>query len=75
MKHAVLVRVIESLADLTADIEQIPDGEAFLARQHGLNAVALDVFHGGAELAVDFAGAIDQRDVGAAQIFSTLDFC
>jgi len=30
-------------------VEQIPDGEAFFARQHGGNAVALDVFHRGAE--------------------------
>ena len=73
MKDVVLVGVIECLANLAADVEQVPDGEAFLARQHGGNAVALDVFHGGAELAVDFSRAVDQRDVGTAEVLG--GFC
>ncbi len=47
--------MIEAAADLPSDIEQVPDGESFFASEHGGNAVALDVFHGGAELAVDFS--------------------
>ena len=49
--------MIEAAADLPSDIEQVPDGKSFFAGQHGGDAVALDVFHGGAELAVDFSRA------------------
>src|ERR1039458_6126353 len=43
VKNFVGVSVIEAAADLTADIEQIPDGKSFFAGEHGGDAVALDV--------------------------------
>jgi hypothetical protein len=66
MKNFMRVRVIEAAANLAADVEQIPNGKPLFVRQHGGDAVALDVFHGGAELAVDLARAENWSDVGIA---------
>ena len=74
MEHVVFVSVVESLANLAADVQQIPDGEPFFARQHGRDTVALDVFHGGAELAIDFARAIHGGDVDTAEILGGFGF-
>ena len=65
------VRMVQSLADLTADIQQIPDGKPFLARQHGCNTVALHILHGSAEQAIDFPGAIKQCDILTVKGFGT----
>src|SRR5208337_2946015 len=52
----------------------IPDGEAFLARQHGGHAVALDVLHGRAELAVNLACAVEQNNILAGKVTRALAF-
>src|SRR5579872_634577 len=67
--------VIQSAAQLASDIEKVPDREAFLPRQHGSDAVSLDVLHGSAELTFDFARAVDFADVGTAQNLGTLGLC
>ena len=67
VKYVVGVGVIEAAAHLPSDIEQVPNGKPFFARQHGGNAVALDIFHGGTELAFDFSRAGNRREVGVAQ--------
>src|ERR1019366_4201503 len=67
VKYLVGVSVIEAAAHLPADIEQMPDGKSFFAREHGSDAVALYVFHRGAELAVDFSRTVNGREVGVAQ--------
>jgi hypothetical protein len=74
VNEAVLLGVIEAAAQLAADIEQVPDGKSFFARQHGSDAVALDVLHGGAELAVDFRSAGYAGDVRAAQNLDAFHF-
>ena len=51
--------VIERLANLTTDVQQVPDGETFLARQHGRNAAPLHVLHRRAELSVDFSCPVE----------------
>ena len=66
--------MIERAAHLPANIKQVPDREAFLASQHGGYAIALDVFHGGAELAVDYACAVNDREIGIAQDFRGFRF-
>src|ERR1700681_3597906 len=66
--------VLQGGANLACYIQQIPDGEAFFARQHGGNAVALDVLHRGAELAVDLASAVEKDNVLAGEITRTLAF-
>ena len=59
----VRVRVIQSLTGLTGNILQVPDGKPFVAGQHGADAVALYVFHRGAELAPNFFYTVKQGDV------------
>src|SRR5690242_9120255 len=59
--------VIQSAGQLSSDVEQVPDREAFFARQHRRDAVSLNVFHGGAERAFDLAGAINAGDIRIAQ--------
>jgi hypothetical protein len=75
MHKLVRTGVIEAAAQLPADVEQIPDRKSFFARQHGRNAVALHVLHGGAELTFDFAGAPNLGDIRAAQNIGALSFC
>ena len=67
VKNLVGVSVIEAATNLTPDIEQVPDGKSFFAGQHSSDAVALDVFHGGAEPAINFSGAVHGREVGIAE--------
>ena len=67
MKNFVGVSVIEAAANLPADIEQVPYGKSFFARQHGRHAVALYVLHGSAKLAFDFSSAVNGREVRMAQ--------
>ena len=74
VKDFVSVGVIQAAADLAADVEQVPDGKSFLAGQHGGDAVALDVLHGGTKLAFDFARAIDGSDVRTAEDLASLGF-
>src|SRR5215472_14369393 len=57
----------KAAAQLAADIEEVPDREAFFAGEHGGDAVALDVLHGGTELSFDFSGAINLGDIGTAE--------
>src|SRR5208283_1145863 len=72
MGHTFGGGLFQSGANLTRDVEQIPDGEAFFARQHGSDTVALDVLHGGAELAVDLARAIKHNDILSGKIARAL---
>src|SRR5580698_4920885 len=65
-------RIIEGAAQLPPDIEQIPNRESFFARQHSGNAVALHIFHGGAELAFEYSRAEDRCYVGAAHCLGAL---
>ena len=58
MKNFSYVRVVKPLAGLSGDILQIPDGKSFFTGQHGGDAVALHVFHGRAQVAVNFSGAV-----------------
>src|SRR6202163_623062 len=74
VSHILRGSVLKAGANLARNVEQIPDGEAFFARQHGGNAIALDVLHRGAELAVDFAGAVEKDNVLAGEIARTLAF-
>ena len=74
VSHTLCGSVLQGGANLACYVQQIPDGEAFLTRQHSGNAVALDILHGSAELAVDLAGAIEQYDVLAGEITRTLAF-
>ena len=67
MKYLVGAGVIEAAAHLPADIEQVPNGKSFLIREHGRDAIALYVFHRGAELAIDFSRTKNGREVGVAQ--------
>ncbi len=73
VKNVLRVGVIEGAAHLAADIEQVPDGKTFFIGQHGGDAIALDVFHCAAELAVDFSGAEDGREIGVGEDFCGLD--
>src|SRR5215471_21721551 len=66
--------VVETVAELAADIKQVPNRKAFLARQHGGNAVALDVLHGRAVLAFNLSGTEYLTHIGAAQSFGALGF-
>src|ERR1700693_3808725 len=66
--------MIEAAAHLPANIEKIPDGETFFAGEHGGDAVALDVIHGGAELPIDFSGAGNGGEVRVAERFGGLRF-
>jgi len=72
MHNSMRSQVVERAAQLPADVEKIPDRKSFFARQHGGDAVALHILHGGTELAFDHAGAEDGRNVGAAQCFRAL---
>src|ERR1700687_1402543 len=72
VSHILRGSVLKAGANLTRNVEQIPDGEAFFARQHGGNAVALDVLHRGAELAVDLAGAVEKDNILAGEITGAL---
>src|SRR5882762_3497118 len=74
VSHTLRGSLLQTGANLPRYVEQIPDGEAFFARQHGGNAVALDVFHRGAKLAVDLAGAVEKDNVLAGEIARTLAF-
>jgi len=75
VSHTLRGSLLQTGANLPRYVEQIPDGEAFFARQHWCNAVALDVFHRGAELAVDFARAVEKDNVLAGEIARTFAFC
>ena len=74
MHYAERVCAHQRRAHLPGNIEQVPDREPLFARQHGRNAVALDVLHGGAKLGVDLAGAIEHDNVLAGQIAGALAF-
>ncbi len=74
MGHALRGSLLQTGANLPRNVEQIPDGEAFLARQHGSHAVALDVLHGRAELAVNLTGAVEQDNVLANELARALAF-
>src|SRR5437879_9748034 len=65
-----VVGMIEPVTRLPANVEQVPDRESFFASQHRGDAVALDIFHGDAKRAVDFARAVDRSDVLTANGFS-----
>src|SRR5258708_31839284 len=67
MKHIVGLRMVKAAAHLPSNVEQIPDGKSLFAGEHGGDAIALDVFHGSAKLAVHFSRAIDRRNAGMAQ--------
>src|SRR5229473_6549449 len=74
VSHTLCGSVLQGGANLSCYVQQIPDREAFFARQHGGNAVALDVLHRGAELAVDLACAVEQYDILAGEIARALAF-
>src|ERR1700674_5253396 len=74
VSHTLRGSLLQTGANLSRYVEQIPDGEAFFARQHGGNAIALDVLHRGTELAVDLAGAVEKDNVLAGEIARTLAF-
>src|SRR5271166_1180046 len=65
-------RMIEAARQLASDIEQVPDRKSLFAGQHGSDAVSLNVFHSGAELAFDFARAVHLCDIGTAQNLGAL---
>ena len=65
-------RMIQSGAQLASDIEQVPDRESFVARQHGRNAISLDVFHRRAELAINDARADHRAEIRTAQDLDAL---
>jgi hypothetical protein len=75
MNHMMTGCVIEAGAQLTPNIQKIPNGKPFFARQHSGNAVALHVLHGGAKLAFDFTRAKYIGDVRTAQNLSALSLC
>src|SRR5271166_5942620 len=60
--------------NLARNIKQVPDRKPFFARQHSGNAVALDVLHGRAELAVDFARTVKQDYVLTDEVSRALAF-
>src|ERR1700692_1714933 len=66
--------VIQCRAHLARNIEQIPDGEALAARQHGSHAVALYVLHCRTELPVDFSSTENGNNVLAGQISRSFSF-
>src|SRR5260221_5768257 len=74
VSHTLRGSLLQAGADLARNVEQIPNGEAFFTRQHGGNAVALDIFHRGAELAVDFPCAVEKDNVLAGEIAGALAF-
>src|SRR6266446_6955057 len=74
VSHTLCGSVLQGGANLARNVEQIPDGEAFLARQHSGNAVALDILHGSAELTVDLAGAVEKDNILAGEITRALAF-
>ena len=74
MGHTFRGSLLQAGANLPRNIQQIPDGEAFFARQHGGHAVALDVLHGRAELPVDLAGAVEKDDILTGKIARALAF-
>src|SRR6266478_4074528 len=74
VSHTLRGGLLQAGANLARNVEQIPDGEAFFAGQHGGNAVALDVLHRGTELAVDLAGAVEKDKVLAGEIARALAF-
>ena len=63
MYESLGVSVVETLAGLTRDVLEIPNGEALFAGQHGGNAVALHIFQRSAENAVHFFSAMNQRNI------------
>ena len=74
MGDALRGSLLQPGANLARNVEQIPDGEAFFARQHGGHAVALYVLHRGAELPVDLARSIEQHDVLPGEIARAFAF-
>ena len=48
------MRVVQCCRALACNIFDVPDGEAFVARQHGGDAVALYIFQCGNKLSFDF---------------------
>src|SRR6267378_4469478 len=74
VSHTLRGGLLQTGANLPRYVEQIPDGEAFFARQHSGNAVALDVLHGGAELAIDLASTVEKDNVLAGEIACALAF-
>ena len=59
--------MVQSLAGLAHDVLQVPDGKTFFAGQHGSDAVALHILHGGATLGIDLFDADKLRDVVTAE--------
>src|SRR5689334_10841805 len=59
--------VIQAATKLAPDVQQIPNGKSFFAREHCGDAVALYILHRRAELSVDFSSAVHIRDVRAAE--------
>ena len=74
MHNPVRVRVVQPLTGLARNVLQVPDGKSFIAGQHGADAVALHVLHGGAELAFNFFQTIEQRDVVAVERLGAFSF-
>src|ERR1700758_144266 len=66
--------MIESQANLPADVQQVPDGKSFLPHQHGGNAVSLYVLHGGAQDLVDLTRTVELRDIRAVQSTDRIGF-
>ncbi len=73
VKYIERLSMIKAAAHLPSDIEEVPDGKAFFASEHGSDAVALYVFHRGIKLPVDFSGAVNGSKVGVAQSLGS--FC
>ena len=69
----VYMRMIQSLTSLARDVLQVPNRKPLFARQHGGNAVALHIFHGGAQLTVDISCSVKQRNIVATERFA--GFC
>ena len=70
----------ERLRRLASNVFDVPDGKAFVARQHGGDAIALDVFQRCDELPFDLIHAEQLRNVVAAEhagalrlLYQTLD--
>ena len=74
MDYAVVVGVIEAVADLAADVEHVPDGVALAFGDSGRNAESLNVFGGNTETSVDFTRTIEQDDVLVSEVARALRF-
>src|SRR6266403_151100 len=74
MHDVMRMGVVQSLTGLARDVLQVPDGKSLFAGQHGTNAIALDVLHGGTELPVNFFQTVKQRDVVAVERLGAFSF-